>query len=208
MSEKSFFQAESKARITAIIKEVEAQTSAELVVAVKHTSGTYREADYLAGFLLALVTLCALLFLPVSFAITAMPVDVAVAFAVGAFFTANAPPLRRLLIPRRRLQVQVRAVAREAFVDRGVSRTKGRNGIFVLVSTFERAAMVVTDVGIDTKTLGEPWNAAVAAIERSAGGVDIDAFVEALRSLGPALADAMPHQADDVNELPDEVDES
>jgi len=35
---------------------------------------------------------------------------------------------------------------------------------------------------------------------------DLDAFVEALRSLGPVLGAAMPHVAGSVNELPDEPD--
>jgi putative membrane protein len=208
VSEKAFFQRESKARITGVIREVEAQTSAELVVAVKHVSGSYRDADYLGGFALALATLSALLFLPVPFSVASMPVDVALAFALGAVFTAHAPPLRRLLLSGRRREAQVRAAAREAFVDRGISRTSGRNGILVLVSTFERSAMVVTDVGIDTKALGDKWASAVSDVERAASVVDLDAFVEALRGMGPALAAAMPHQADDVNELPDEVDES
>jgi putative membrane protein len=208
VSETSFFLSESKAKITAVIREVESQTSAELVVAAKHASGRYREADYLAGFLLALATLCALLFLPVSFSMVAMPVDVAVAFALGALFTANVPPLRRLLLSQRRLREQVHAVARETFVDRSISRTSGRNGILVFVSTFERTAMVVPDIGVDTKSLGEPWVATVGRIERAARERDLEAFLLALRSLGPTLGAAMPHQADDVNELPDEVDES
>jgi uncharacterized membrane protein len=78
----------------------------------------------------------------------------------------------------------------------------------VLVSTFERTAMVVADIGVDTRALGEPWAAAVARIEKAAAALDLDGFVTALTSLGPMLGAAMPHQPDDVNELPDEVDES
>jgi uncharacterized membrane protein len=35
-------------------------------------------------------------------------------------------------------------------------------------------------------------------------GFDFEAFIEALRSLAAPLARALPIQADDVNELPDE----
>jgi putative membrane protein len=208
VSEKAFFLSESKARITGVIREVEAQTSAELVVAVRHVSGSYRDADYLGGFALALATLSLLLFLPVTFSIASMPVDVAIAFVVGAVLTAHAPPLRRLLVRGSRRKTAVRAAAREAFVDRGISRTRGRNGILVFVSTFERSAVVVTDVGIDTKALGEKWVAAVSAVEGAASIVDLEGLIAALRTLGPPLGAVMPHRADDVNELPDEVDES
>ena len=208
MSERTFFLKESKARVTAMIREVEAQTSAELVVAVKHTSGHYRDVDFLGGFAFALAILCALLFLPVPFAIGAMPIDVVIGFLIGWFFTAHAPVLRRLLLARRRIDAAVHDVACAAFVDRGITRTKGRNGIFVFVSTFERKVEIIADIGIDTSALGEPWRAATASAREAVAGLDFDRFVEALRSLGPALGAAMPHTDDDVNELPDEVEES
>lgn len=191
-----------------MIREVEAQTSAELVVAVKHTSGHYRDVDFLVGFAVALAILCMLLFLPVPFAIGAMPIDVIVGFLLGSFFTAHAPHLRRLFLSRRRMEASVHAVACASFVDRGISRTKGRNGLFVFVSTFERAIEVIADVGIDTQALGEPWRTGTAAAREAVERLDFNRFVEALRSLGPALGAAMPHEDDDVNELPDEMEES
>jgi putative membrane protein len=208
MSERTFFLKESKARVTAMIRDVEAQTSAELVVAVKHTSGQYRDIDFLAGFAVALAILCALLFLPVPFAVGAMPIDVVAGFLFGAFFMAHASPLRRLLLSRRRIAASVHAVACASFVDRGISRTKGRNGVFVFVSTFERSIEVIADVGIDPQALGDPWHTGVAAARDAVSRLDFDRFVEALRTLGPPLGAAMPHMADDVNELPDEVEEA
>jgi putative membrane protein len=208
MSERTFFLSESKARVTAVIREVEAQTSAELVVFVKHTSGSYRDADYLFGFALALATLCALLFLPVPFAVSTMPIDIVVAFVLGAFVTAHAPPLRRLLLSRRRRAASVHAAARATFVDRGITRTRGRNGILVFVSSFERTVSVVADIGVDTKALGAAWSTRVRAMEHAVARLDFERFVEGLRELGPILGAAMPHTADDVNELPDEVEES
>jgi putative membrane protein len=207
MSERTFFLGESKSRVTATIRDVEAQTSAELVVAVKHTSGGYRDVDFLAGFAVSFAILSALLFLPVPFAVTAMPVDVVVGFLLGTLFTANAPPVRRLLLARRRREAAVRAAACVSFVDRGISRTKGRNGILIFVSTFERHVEVIADIGIDPPALGDSWRFAVAAMRQAVGSLDFDRFVEALRSLGPTLGAAMPHADDDVNELPDEVEE-
>jgi putative membrane protein len=208
MTEQAFFQTESKSRIAATIREIEAQTSAEVVVAVKHVSGNYQDADYLAGFLFALLALALLLFLPVSFPVATMPVDVVVAFVLGALLTGHAPPLRRLLVTRRRMDASVYDVARAAFVDRGISHTTRRGGILVFVSTFERTAQVVTDVGVDTKGLGEPWKLRVAAVRDAVAQLDTDRFVEELRAMGPLLGAAMPHKASDANELPDEVEES
>ena len=58
----------------------------------------------------------------------------------------------------------MRTAARAAFVDQGISRTRGRTGILVFVSLFEREVEVVADVGVDPVLLGEDWTRAVAAL--------------------------------------------
>lgn len=72
--------------------------------------------------------------------------------------------------------------------------------MLVYVSTFERRVELVADVGVDGKLVEGEVRALEAAV---AGRPDLDAFLEALRRLGPALAPSLPHAADDVNELPD-----
>ncbi len=209
--EQTFFEEGARGRVTAAIKEIEAQTSAEVVVAVRKATGSYRDVDYLFGFACAVAALLVLLFHPYPFAIEGMPLDVIAAFVVGALLCGNAPPLRRALVPRARREAVSRDAARAAFVALGIGRTRDRNGILVLVSLFERRVWLVPDVGLDGialegAKLGGDWRARVSALEGSLQkGADLDLFVERLRALGPALAASMPRRADDVNELPDEV---
>jgi putative membrane protein len=206
--ERTFFQENARARVTAAIKEIELQTSAEVVVAVRNSSGLYRDVDYLFGFGASIAALLVLLFHPHPFALEGMPLDLIAAFAAGALFCAYARPLRRALAPRKRMDASCLVAARAAFVELGVGRTKDRNGIFVLVSLFERRVKVVADVGIDPAKLGGEWGTRVVALEGSlARGASIDRFLEALRALGPPLGASMPRSPDDVNELPDEVAE-
>jgi putative membrane protein len=207
-SERTFFEPGARERVTAAIKEIEAQTSAEVVVAVRKASGSYRDVDYLVGFAASLAGLLVLLFHPYEFATEGMPLEVVAAFAVGSLLCANAPPLRRALTPRKRLEASCLLAARAAFVELGVGRTRERDGIFVLVSLFERRVTLVADIGIDPAKLGTDWGARVAALEASlAQGASVDRFVEALRALGPVLSATMPHRPEDTNELSDEVAE-
>jgi len=208
MSERAFYLAESKARVNLAVREVEAQTSAELVVAVRHSSDAYRDLDYLIGFLTSLAALGALLFSDVPYRVDWMPADVVIAFILGAVAARHAPPLRRVVLGRRRAKIRVETAARAVFYDRGITHTHRRTGILVFVSTFERQVSVLVDVGVDTAAVGEPWNLAVRALENAIAGLDFERFVAALRSFGPALAGALPQQEGDVNELPDEVDAS
>jgi putative membrane protein len=201
-----FFQKESKQRVTSAIKEVEATTSAQLVVAVHHVSGCYRDVDYLVGFAVSLALLVAMLFAPPEFPDWSFAAFALLAFAGGAAVSSMSAPLHRLLVRERRMREAVHAEACATFVKLGVSRTRGRSGILVFVSTYERRAEVVLDVGVDRDALGAPFAAALAAIEASAARLDLEAFVAGLLALGPPLAAGMPHLEGGVNELPDEVD--
>jgi putative membrane protein len=95
--------------------------------------------------------------------------------------------------------------ARVAFFDLGISKTRGRNGLLVFVSTFERRCVVLPDVGIDVASLGPAWSECCAALSRTVAARDLVAFERALESMGPILGASMPRHHDDVNELPDEV---
>jgi len=204
VSTRAFFDDAAKAAVSAAIKRVESQTSAEVVVAVRRQAGvSYRDADLVLGAIAALATLAILLFVDKEFATTWIPVDVAVAFAAGMLLSRYTMFLRRLLTPGSRRREETRRAACAAFNELGIGRTSGRNGILVLVALFEHEVAVVSDVGIDPAVIARAVAALQGPVARA--GPDFDASVAALASLGPALAPPMPRRDDDVNELPDEV---
>jgi putative membrane protein len=202
----SFFDERAKKEVAQAVREVEAQTCAELVVAVRHAAGRYRHVDYLAGALLSWAALMMLLFHPRAFAVATMPLDVALVFALGALASSKSPSLRRILSSRRQRNEDVRRAARATFVELGVSRTRSRAGILVYVAMLERAVELVPDVGVEVARLDPRWQDALAALNRALSvEPNLDAFVAALRLLGPPLGQLLPHADDDVNELPDEL---
>jgi putative membrane protein len=201
----AFFDADARRRAALAVERVEALTSAELVITVQRISGNYRAADLSVGFLLALLTLILLLFLPQEFGLLHFPIDVTLAFLIGAAISANLPPLRRLFAGQRRMIAEVERSARACFVERGISRTSGRSGVLVYVSLFERRAVLVPDIGVDPESLGDGWAALVARIDAAAAAADFEAFLAAVEGAGPVLAGALPRSEDDVNELPDEM---
>ncbi|MEO7331165.1 MAG: hypothetical protein ABI193_21500 [Minicystis sp.] len=202
----SFFDKDAKAAAAKVIAAVEAQTSAEIVLAVKRSSGDYRDADYLAGTITGFVALLLLLFLPQEFSVAWMPAAVAAAFGLGAALSVLTPSLRRRLIGDKRLTAAVRTASRAAFFDRGISRTKGRTGILVFASLFEQRVEVVGDLGVIPEHLGQGFDDARQAIERALEqGPDLDRLLAAVALLGPALAGDLPRLDDDENELADEM---
>jgi putative membrane protein len=205
MGTAAFTDKAAKAEVAEAIRAIEKLTSAEVVVAVRASSGHYRHTDYLVGFALSFAALLVFLFDDHEFSIDWMPLDTAFAFAIGSFISASFPPLRRLLTSKKLMQGNVTSRARAAFVELGIAKTSARTGILVYVSMFEKSAHVVCDVGIDTSVLGAPFTTAVAALDAALHrGPSFPGFTAALRSLGPILEKALPRLADDINELPDE----
>lgn len=206
MSEASFFTADARKQVEQAVRDAEAATSAEIVVAVRPRSDAYRDVDHLVGAGAAAASLLLLLFLPIDFARWATPLDVALSYGVGALLSAQLWALRRPLVPRRRMLERVHGEACVAFLRLGVSHTTRRSGVLVFASLFERRVEVLADVGVDVAALGEPWKNARMGLDAALASRDAAAFTEALRALGAALAKAMPRREGDVNELPDGVD--
>ncbi len=200
MGEAAFFTDAARKQVTEAVVDVESRTAAEIVVVVRRTSGAWREVDLAVGAAAGFAVLLLVLFHPKPIPVIAMPVDVALGFVAGAVLSANLSRLKRALLPRRRVRAQVLAMARAAFVEQGVSRTTGRTGILVYVSTFERLVEVVADVGVDPKAAQAELDALRACLSH---GVRFDRFLTALRALGTPLGTCLPRSPDDVNELPD-----
>ncbi|HNS98607.1 MAG TPA: hypothetical protein PKL73_16760 [Polyangiaceae bacterium] len=208
MPERQFFQPEARTKVRDAIVAIEAQTSAEVVVAVRRQSCPYRHIDVGLGSLASFISLLLLLFLPWDFAVSWMPVEVLIAFGVGfALSTVYWAP-KRWLVGSSKLHETSWRAACTAFHENGISRTSGRNGLLVFVSMLERRVHVVTDIGIDPDGLGAAWQESLAAMQQAVDRTDFESFLQALLSIGPVLGAAMPHAEDDVNELPDEPDMS
>src|SRR5438067_12585695 len=83
--------------IGAAVREIEAGTNAEIVVAVRGRSGTYRHADYLFGAIFAFIGLLFVLFSRFEFHTSCIPFDVIALFVSCAFVSSCGDCLRRSL---------------------------------------------------------------------------------------------------------------
>lgn len=203
----AFLSPDTRRAVQRAVTDAETSTSAEIIVAVRRVSGRYREADYLFGFLVALVALLALLYLPQVFPLWVFVPDVAIAFLIGVLVASRSPALRRWLTPERVRRDHVRLSARAAFTDLPCSRLPGRNGVLVYVALLERQVEIVADCGIRQAALGQAWHEACATLQATlTPRPDVDRFIAALRHLGTVLGREHPRLHDDLNELPDTID--
>jgi putative membrane protein len=203
---KPFLTPESKTALSEAVRAIESCSSAELVIAVRHRTGSYLHADLLFGILAGVAALAFLLFSPTVFAPLWILIDPIVVGGLAGLLAAWSSGLRRSFTPPAMRRQRVETAARSTFVERRVHGTTGRTGILLYVSVLEREAALVVDVGVEALAAMDGWKAAVGEIERAVRNREDGVAVAArLRGLATLLSSALVRGADDVNELPDEV---
>jgi putative membrane protein len=115
-------------------------------------------------------------------------------------------PLKFFLIPGPIKSRRVNARAVDLFKVGTDRRTTGRTGILIYLSMRERRAEIVADEAIASKVSPEVWGEAMAAmLAHIKDGRIADGMVAAVERVGKVLAEHLPRETNDVNELPDRL---
>ena len=96
--------------------------------------------------------------------------------------------------------------AAQVFADLKMHRTALRNGVLVYIALRDRKLAIIGDAGINAKVPPDFWeNIKNRMVDHFRQGRVTEGLVEAILSAGNALHSYFPHQADDRNELPDDI---
>jgi putative membrane protein len=186
-----------------VVREIEEQTAAEIVIVVRARSAYYRHADYLCGALLAFAGLLFALFSPFDFHTYWVPVDVALLFAAGAFACSRSNLLRRLLTREKFRAEAARGGAAAMFYEAGIANTHAENGLLIYLSIMERRLEVIADRGILKAVPPLEWNHVLFELQQVGSRPEPESLIKALRELGTVLAKDYPATGENPNELPD-----
>ncbi|MEO1087220.1 MAG: hypothetical protein AAFY88_23545 [Acidobacteriota bacterium] len=201
-----FLSEPGKRALTDAIRDVESQTSAEIVVAVRPSSGRHPEVAWAFGSLAALLTLALLLFSPWPFGLGWILLDPLLVGAGVGWLTARSRRPRRLGLRRGVAERRVRRAAAATFLDNGVYQTRWRTGLLIYISLLERRAVLVADLGVQSAVAEDDLLEAEGAINAALGrGDDAEGVARAITDLGPLLGATLERDDDDINELPDEI---
>ncbi len=202
------FNAQERSEIESTIGQIELQTAGELVVSVVSRSddyGTHRAAAT-AFWSVA----CAILlhyFLPTLAPDIILLLQLPVGIAL--WLLSGCGTVLRLLVPNALLDAAVRRRAFQMFAERGVHQTRDASGLLIMVSKTEHRVVILGDRGIHQRIGTQGWHDHVKTITQGLRtGQAKDAVIHVLRSLGDVLATHFPRRSDDVNELPDTVEQS
>ena len=185
------------------VREIEAQTDAEIVIVVRARSATYRHADYLCGAILAFLGLLFLLFSPFEFQHYWVAIDVVILFALGAYVSSHSNALRRLLTTREYRAEAVRAGAAAMFYEAGIANTDAEMGVLIYLSLLERRLELIADRGVLKAVPPLEWNERVYELHRAGRVPRQDTLTQRIQELGVLLAEHLPPTGENPNELPD-----
>jgi putative membrane protein len=203
---KPFLTPQTRQALATAVETVEAESSAELVVAVRERSASPLPVALIAGAAAGYAILAVMLYTPWELGIPWFLLDPLLAGLLAGWVVWRSGWMLRLVTPRVVRRKMVEAAARATFVELGVHTTTGRTGILFFISLAEREVVVVEDVGVSALEKTAAWRQAVAGIaaevRRGGDGAAVAAKVE---GLAPLLAPALVRSHDDVDELANEV---
>ena len=202
--------------ISGRVAALEARTGTQVVTAVVGKSDSYPEAPWKAFALGAGAAALACVVWQLDAggwsADTARTWHVLVILGGGAFlalFTVLYLPFARLFIDRTRRDLEVVQFAQSLFFRHGLDRTRGRVGVLLLVSLFERKVVILADEGFDGRVGAPDWSAVTRRItvllQHARTVTALQAGLEALEAM--LLERGFAGSPAD-NELPDAVLES
>ena len=111
----------------------------------------------------------------------------------------------RVHIAKRILGDPVKA-AIKIFEKIGMTNTKERNGVLILIGLKSKKIAVIGDKGIHQKVGEHFWNDVIKIItEEFKKGNFVEGLEKGILKIGEKLKEFFPYKQDDVNELPDEI---
>lgn len=200
---------QDKTRIEEAVKAVEKTTSGEVVPFIVDASSGYRWVHLVWPMVGWMVASSAILIhanhsafpTSVGHAITYQTIVAVVMFALSLI-----PALKRATIPRRMMEEKVETKCHASFLRAGLTKTKGRTGVLIFFSLFERRVVLWADEGIYSKVPHEYWKDQVDKVVRGIHeGRPVDLICEVIANVGTKLSENFPREADDTNELSDSL---
>ena len=216
--------AEDHRRISDAVSNAERRSDGEIVTIVSELSDHYQDISSRWAAAMALLFLIALPIAPGFWrgAMELVSSGWSQDYSPAAFLTAIAATavflyfvatlmlenmnLRLFLTPPNVKEDRVRARAVQLFRVGTESRTDGRTGILLYLSTMEHRAEIVADSAIADKVEPARWAEAMAAlIDEVKEDRPTEGMISAVEQIGAILAEHFPKSAGNPNELPDRL---
>lgn len=188
------------------ITDIEKKTSVEVVVALTPNSDSYVDAYFKGGLLALIVMLLFLLYSPVFFSETFVPLDLAGAFGVGALIVWLFPPIKRLMISDKRKEGYVNAGANSYFLENKLDETIERTAFLVYISVFEKKCRLIADKGILAALPAGVWKEIEISFQKQFSKTVLpQTILELLPGVTQPFSEYLPPAEDNIDELSNQL---
>lgn len=201
-----FFTSAERERIRQAVVAAEATTAGEIATMLVDESDSYRDAEILGAVLLA-----GLAGILVAVGTSMHTIWSYIPLVFCLFFPARLafrflPSLKLPFAGRSRLNSAVAGRAIRSFYERGLYKTAGETGILIFISLLERKVWILGDRGINERIDPGFWQQMADELSRGIRqGNPCGALCVTIARCGAELRRHFPHQADDINELQDDL---
>jgi putative membrane protein len=200
-----FIEKADAAKIEAAIHQAEAKTRAELVAVVAPESDDYRYVMLAVAAILGLAA-------PFPWSLGVLAGDAVWAHSaslivfLAVLALGQIAAVRRLIVPRSLMRRRAARNARSQFFAQRVRMTRERAGVLLFVSVFEHHVEIIADDNAAAAVPDAVWAEAVATfIAALKADGPTAGFIAAISQLEATLAERLPGDSADTDELPNRL---
>lgn len=202
----TFFTPEYQEELDAAIQALESKSSVELVTVIYPECDNYRDIELWGGIFLAFLALIVKFMIPTIIHIYAILFGTLLFFSLGIGIIKWFPKLKHTLIHKKRMRRQAEIMARAIFQKAHIHRTSQHTGVLLFISTFERQAVLLWDIGVDIElTIDELDKLQFQFNEVFNAPEPPQALLAKIRASIPIFEEHLPVQPNDINELPNHL---
>jgi len=200
-----YFNKTQKESIEKKIKEVEQQSSAELVAVITKKSDKYLFASLLVSLMIT-VFVSGLLITYTNYSFEYIfSAQVLLLISMNILLT-NQSKILMFILPKKYKHEIASKYANTNFATLGLNNTQTKQTIMFFVSVEEKYVEIITDSNIKTKIPNVQWQNIVNVFIDDVKKDNIfKGYLKAISSCSEVLIEQFPIQDDDINELSDEL---
>ncbi len=210
---KFIFSDEQKTSVEQAIKDLELESSGEIVVYFARRSDSYLQGSWKLATTLGMIGLLTIMslsyvwLLPPSFSTTNITLSIFLLMGMGLAISYFFPTVRLAFVPLNVMDHRIITKARDIFLQEEIFNTIDRTGILIYISELEKRVQVIGDKGINAVIEQDDWNKVLQLVtDGIKSGNPSEGLVAAIHECKKLLLDnGFIVREDDTNELADEM---
>ncbi|MFN0200369.1 MAG: TPM domain-containing protein [Bacteroidia bacterium] len=190
------------------VQQIEKKSAVEMMVVIAPHSGQYPEAALRGGLVVALLTFTFLLFVEhLYFGDFLLFLLTLTSFLMGYLLVHNELRLKSFFTTRKNKRIQAELRARATFQKVGIHHTRAETGVLVYISIFEKSVHILPDRYVQSVIPQSIWQKMQEELNQVFTSKNPRQLIlTALDNVKGDFAYYLPIQSDDVNELPETID--